>query len=844
MSPHGHPGCPDCGAPLTGRPTACPACALPLTGPVAAELWRVDTERAALSRREAQLTTRRGELLTMLRAVRAGAGAGATAGAGTEQAAGAPGALPPPAPDAAERPRDMSARAVQNLLLALGGILLAVAAVVFTAVNWGHLGIGGRAAILLGLTGLVLAAPLGLRKRGLHATAETLAMLGLALLLLDGYAAWHLGLADLDRVRPQHYTAGLVAVVAGVSAAYGRLTRLRCPVPVAVVLAQFPLVVAALDQGMVWLVTALIATACADAVLWLVKQRVSVAVCFGVTWSLGVAIGIVASLGTHEPHVAWRLSAALLVAVVAGPVLAMRANTPTRRPWPVLLSASSAITLIMALALPGRLVLEGRWAVVPGPVAALLVAALAVLALRTASAAAKASATAAAITAAIMSVLLATPVLPPVADALAGPLRHVGVWGGVGAASDAPWSAAGPPDLVVLAALALASVAAAPLLRRSLGSDPAGSAEGTSYGPHQVLAVIAMVFCAVTVAVFPVALDLPYPAAMTVQLAPAIVLALLSARIPLAGLPALAAALGGCAWALASEPATLITLPVLAVAAAVPAVAAGARAVRVGAAAAATLLVGGEAVALWIAAGLQPRFVTFVLLAVACAAGIVATPLRAAGPGTAVETAGYALGTIGLLLAADLRMFSLACAVAGVLGFGTALRPDRRMAGYAGTAFLLPAHWTRLLADGVEAVEAYTVPFSLVLLAIGWWRARRSSSWLAYGSGLSFSLLPSLLALYAQPEGWIRPAALGLASMAVLLAGARFRLQAPAVLGGFTLAAVAVHELAPWIAQLMTVVPRWVPVAVGGLALLLIGATYEARLRDIRRIRDGLRSLR
>lgn len=513
---------------------------------------------------------------------------------------------------------------------------------------------------------------------------------------------------------------------------------------------------------------------------------------------------------------------------------------PTRRSWSVLLAASSAITLIMALALPGRLLLEGRWAVVPGPVAALLVTMLAVLALRTASATVQAPVTATAITAAIMTALLSTPVLPPVADALAGPLHRVGVWGGVDATSSALWSVAGPPDLVVLTVLALASVAAAPLLRRSRKTDQAES----PYGPRQVLTMVTMAFCAVTVAVCPVALDLPYPAVIAVQLAQAIALVLLSARIPLAGLPALAAALEVCTWALAAEPATLITLPVLAVAAAVTVVAARARAVRVGAAAAATLLVGGEAVALWIAAGLQPRFITFVLLAVACAAGIVAARLRAAGPGTAVETAGYVLGTIGLLLAADLRMFSLACAVAGVLGFGTALRPDRRMAGYAGTAFLLLAHWTRLLADGVGAVEAYTVPFSLVLLAIGWWRARRSSSWLAYGPGLSFSLLPSLLALYIQPEGWIRPLALGLASMAVLLAGARFRLQAPAILGGFTLAAVAVHELAPWIAQLMTLVPRWVPVAVGGLALLLIGATYEARLRDVRRIRDGLRSLR
>ncbi|GIH71537.1 SCO7613 C-terminal domain-containing membrane protein [Sphaerimonospora thailandensis] len=870
MDPGAPPRCPDCGEPLAGPHTACPVCALPLSGPVAAELWRVDVERAELRRREMQLTARRTELLVMLRTARAGTGIGTAVGTevGTGQSGDASGALPPPMPGT-ERPKDLSAKAVQNLLLALGGILLVVAAIVFTAVSWGHLGIGGRAAILLGFTGLVLAAPLGLRKRGLAATAETLALLGLALLFLDGYAAWHLGLAGLDRIDPQHYTAGLITVVAGVFAIYGRLARLRWPVPVAVVLAQFPLTVLAFDQGAVWLVAALLATACADATLWLATPRVAVAVCFGFTWSLGSVVGIVESLDAYEPRTVWRLSAALLVAVVTGLVIAVRASRPAIKPvsgpvsspWPVVLAVASTITLISALALPARLVLEGHWAVVPGPVAALLVAVLAVLARRTAAAAVEAVAMPAAITAAIMMALLSAPVLPPVADALAGPLGRVGVWGGVGSggvssggvgsASGAPWLLAGPPDLVVLTMLALASAATTLLLRRLPGTDraespdesPDESSGGTPYDLRQVLTLVTLAFGAVAVAVCPVALDLPYPAVTSVQVGLAVALAALSARVPLAGVPALAAVLVAGIWALASEPATLITLAVLAVTAAVTVVIAREPAVRIGAAGLATLLAGGEAVALWIAADVQPRFITFVLLAVACVAAIVAARLKAV-PGTAVEIAGYVLGSIGLFLVVDLRMFSLACAVAGVLGFGTALRPDRRGAGYAGTAFLLLAGWTRLFADGVETVEAYTVPFSLVLLVIGWWHVRESSSWQAYGSGLAFSLLPSLLALYAQPEGWIRPLVLGLVSMAVLLAGARFRLQAPAVLGGFTLAAVALHELAPWIAQLITLVPRWVPMAAGGLALLLIGATYEARLKDVRRIRDGLRSLR
>jgi hypothetical protein len=209
----------------------------------------------------------------------------------------------------------------------------------------------------------------------------------------------------------------------------------------------------------------------------------------------------------------------------------------------------------------------------------------------------------------------------------------------------------------------------------------------------------------------------------------------------------------------------------------------------------------------------------------------------------AVEAAGYALVIAGVSLSADWAMFSLACAVAGVIAFGTALRPDRRAAGYVGTGFLLLAGWSRLHVEGIEVVEAYTVPFSLVLLGIGWLRARRSSSWTAYGSGLTFSLLPSLALTYAESEGWIRPLALGVVSFVTLLVGARFRLQAPALLGGVTLAAVAVHELAPWIAEIVTAVPRWVPMALGGLLLLLVGATFEARVKDLRRMRDAIRAL-
>src|SRR5690606_4416452 len=152
--------------------------------------------------------------------------------------------------------------------------------------------------------------------------------------------------------------------------------------------------------------------------------------------------------------------------------------------------------------------------------------------------------------------------------------------------------------------------------------------------------------------------------------------------------------------------------------------------------------------------------------------------------------------------------------------------------------------WLRLGADEVTVVEAYTVPASLVLLGSGWWRRReaRVSCWPANGPGLGSAMLPSLVAVYADTE-WLRSLALGVLALAVLVAGARFRLRAPTVLGGGVLAGVVVRELAPYVSELLLVVPRWVPIAVGGVLLVVVGATYEARMRNLRRLRDTLAAM-
>jgi hypothetical protein len=72
--------------------------------------------------------------------------------------------------------------------------------------------------------------------------------------------------------------------------------------------------------------------------------------------------------------------------------------------------------------------------------------------------------------------------------------------------------------------------------------------------------------------------------------------------------------------------------------------------------------------------------------------------------------------------------------------------------------------------------------------------------------------------------------------MAVVLAGAHARLQAPVVIGGTVLAMVALHELI----LVWDLLPRWIPLAAGGLLLVGLAMTLERRRRDLARVRSAL----
>jgi hypothetical protein len=200
-----------------------------------------------------------------------------------------------------------------------------------------------------------------------------------------------------------------------------------------------------------------------------------------------------------------------------------------------------------------------------------------------------------------------------------------------------------------------------------------------------------------------------------------------------------------------------------------------------------------------------------------------------------VLAAGATSGTVLAGVDGDRLWLALLALGVGVAVLG--VREDHRW-GWPSGLLLAASSWVRLALSEVTAPEAYTVPPALALLAVGMLKRRRDPaypSWHAYGPGLSLALVPSLLRAVTD-AGDLRPLLLGLAALAVLGAGVARRLQAPLLVGGGVLAVDAVVQLAPYLVRAYEVVPRWGTIGLVGLLLLVGGATYEQRVRDLRRV--------
>ncbi|MGW3394766.1 SCO7613 C-terminal domain-containing membrane protein [Streptomyces hydrogenans] len=807
--------------------------------PPVEELRRVDAELARLDARRAELLARRAWLLGVLYAPAGRAAA-------------------PPFPGVAA-PAETSPRGAQNVLLTLGGTLLAVAALAFTLVSWGSMGIAGRSAVLFAVTSAALAAPAVLLRRGLGSTAEAVGALGLVLTVLDAYALHRVALPGTDGLG---YTAAAAAVLAGVWGGYGGLLRgLRLPLPAAVVAAQLPLPLGALAAGggpavVAW---AAVLTAAADVLVLGRPSRSEVRVTAGVSagvlaaWALLTGAGL--SLTDPWTGAPLLLGCAALCLYAAG----------AARPAASTLATVAGLALVAAVAGPARAALPAEWAVPVYVVCGLALAALwrPVRAGWIPEAVRGGFGLAGGVVAGL-GVLWA---LPPVLAGLLGPAdRSAGLWSGTHAApvlADYPATAA-----LVLLLGAVAAVTA---------GGPWGRWGAVVLGWSLLMAL-------------PVALELPYAAGIAVRLVATAAALGLAVRpggpahdrpepapgpapvperpegawgaswtavtagpvVPVAP-GALLAWTGSAAGTASAVSALLLALDVraatfgvlgvlLALFTAVAVLGGGA--VRETAAGAAVLAAAGLVGAGAAAAGLSGAAAGLALLIVPAATAALAVRVRS----VAAEVTGVAVGALALALTVPRpAALALALALGGVIAAATALRAERRRAAsWTAGALFLAAAWVRLAVWGVTVPEAYTLPVTVPALVVGLLRRRRdpaASSWVAYGPGLAATLVPSLAAVWSDPH-WTRPLLLGTGALAVTLLGARFRLQAPLVLGGAALVLVAAHELAPYVVQLVGALPRWLPPAAAGLLLLAVGATYERRLREARALRGRLARMR
>ncbi|NKY99897.1 SCO7613 C-terminal domain-containing membrane protein [Nocardiopsis alborubida] len=347
----------------------------------------------------------------------------------------------------------------------------------------------------------------------------------------------------------------------------------------------------------------------------------------------------------------------------------------------------------------------------------------------------------------------------------------------------------------------------------------------------------------------PLVLDAPFLVALLWVFAVGSALALWSALTRddqlgwLAGLTGLLTLLLGAGWALVQEHATTGALMGVAVVAAVAAALARTSAAAVGATAVATAATGGFAFALPLLLGAPVEYAALAPIAMVAAVAVAAPRLRGPlVPATEVPAWVWAAVSLGVTVAAGARLelVALALAVVGVVALATAARPDRRWFALVGALLMLAALWTVLSAWDVAVPEAYTMPPALAALAVGWEWSRRAaeppSSWAAHGGGLALLFLPTVVLVLAE-DGmvWRVPAVLVL-GLAVTVWGLRRRLQAVLVTGGLVLVATSLRAFGPPLWDLTQLVPNWVPFAVAGVLLLVVGARYEASLERLRRL--------
>ncbi|MDT9595364.1 hypothetical protein RDV89_19915 [Nocardioides zeae] len=824
--------CPDCRGLVTSGSTSCSSCRLPLTGPAAWELFRtLQTADELLARLRATRPA------VAAAAVAAGVAAGGTTAARGPVTAATVGAYPrpagpaPSAPPASPPRRGMLVSGVPAVLLTLGAACLLVGSLVFLAIAWVLLGVGGRTLVLVGMTAASAAATYAGARRPLPAAAESFAALtaGLLLLVVGGASAagW---LADADGITPLVMGTLLLAAGVGTDAA-ARATALG-----RLVAAQLAAVLGAVLVG----VGVVVATDSVALSLTVASALLGLLALHGHLAARPALLAAAGALGAG----AWALLAVVgLVRVLADPTYA--ALWARGDVWPLL----AATGLAVATAL-----LAGRSAALRLTAAALAGGALAVAVLGGLHGIGTDVATVG-WTLLLVAVAAAAHVAPtawrgalvgPAVVALAVPLTALLATAGLAlsqvasvrhpAGADVRLDAgSGLLDLPWVALLAALGVATA-------GAVALGKHVPAARGDRGGVLLLAVTVVAVT-ACYPVPLAL-VAAELVVAGAAALGLAVVRSRrgagAGSAWLVGTALLLVGTAVSWSSDLLLVLVLAPSLLALVVVAVL-------------------GDRVAGGVAEALAPLGVTVLVLRLGVLLDVPAEPARLvalvvlgglyvalARPALRVAAVAAAALLTGLVVDSPDAATWLAVhlTVVGVAAGVTALlrAEDRRPHGAASAGLLLAASWVRLADVGVSTPEAYTLPAALVLLAVGVTALLRDPARAtapALAGGLLLALAPTTLLALDDPAT-LRGLLVALDALLLVLAGAGLRWNAPLVAGAVVGALLLVRTLAPYSALL----PPYVVILGAGALLVAVGVTWESRLRSLTRGRAYLARLR
>lgn len=807
--------CPDCRAPLDPEQT-CTGCGLRLSGPTAAELWQL------ILRADALVERLRTEPLA------------ATATLPAAPLPAVPGLPVPGLPTPAHPGR--RGLSVPVVLLGLGALCVLVAAIVFVAVTWSSLGLGAKAAIMLGVTGLFAGAGVVLTRRGLRGAAETFWSIVAVLLVVDLAAAYGADLAGFGDLPGRHAAAvtGAALLLLGIGAGrWAATTPTR----------RLTSMVATAAGGTLVLTAAEVFAA----------ERVAVAATVAIPVVLGLAVLVGRSPALRPTGIAVGVTALVSWAALVSVGIDQAARTPVTRwwqdldGWPLLVAAGYAAALTVGTRLPAAV----RAMAATGSLVTLALFALGGTGREDGSTLAVASAVAVALAAvsAFAGRDWAVPAAVMSALALLSGTAYVGLrpWASIGGlpttgpahelnlnlrlpavpADPAPWTA-----IVVAVAVVLT---AAGLLRHLPDSVREAARTGwfalvpTALALGTVTAVLeSEPRLVIAVSLWATVLVLAGAAAVLAREHPA----------ALAGTLVVGGYLAVLGLRLAVPSHLLVALLASALATGLAVAYGRARSDRLGGALL-PVLAGSGLVAAGFAGTHWPYLADgagdtagIVLVAIAAVALLAAKPTGRTEPARrTIEAVAVALGLLATQFPTDSEVsVGVLTAIGTAVALTGTLHRDRDLLGWGAVVLLGVAAAARLDLD-LDAPEVATLPAALLLVAGGCYRLRtdaEASSWRALSSGLVLGLLPSLLLALDEPVT-LRGALVAAAGVAVLGAGVRTRWAAPVVAGALTCAVLALRHLGP----VAEAVPRWLSLGSVGLVFLLVGITWEARRRNL-----------